>query len=410
MVGNDGTVYAFGEAKTSATPPCAGGAQAVDLEPTPSGNGYWIVDDPATSSPTATPAPRRRQPVDPQAGRDDHQPVGDARAATATGSSPTGAGPSPSATPSTYGDMSRHASSTGRCSTRSPPRRARATTWSASDGGIFTFGDADFDGSMGGKPLNAPVQSLVPDGDGDGYWLVASDGGIFAFDAPFRGSMGGQQAQQAGDRHGPLRQRLPDGRRGRRHLQLLRQAVRRLAGRQPARPADHLGGGPRRPDGAVVQRAPQQSRSGVGTRAHAGIASAAGSATMAVCLVSLPASPGRRDRLPAALRQGAHRVPPGADRDAARRSGRDGHRRPRPGRRSRRPGPRRAGRAALARPDPVLSRPARLERGGRRRARRSSSSEARRSVGWARPSLGSDPSSVVGRRRSPRPGAAAEGA
>jgi hypothetical protein len=34
------------------------------------------------------------------------------------------------------------------------------------------------------------VQSLVPDGDGAGYWLVASDGGIFAFDAPFRGSMG----------------------------------------------------------------------------------------------------------------------------------------------------------------------------------------------------------------------------
>jgi hypothetical protein len=43
---------------------------------------------------------------------------------------------------------------------------------------------------MGGKKLNAPVQSLVPDSDGVGYWLVASDGGIFAFDAPFKGSMG----------------------------------------------------------------------------------------------------------------------------------------------------------------------------------------------------------------------------
>jgi ribosomal protein L24E len=60
----------------------------------------------------------------------------------------------------------------------------------ASDGGIFSFGDAVFMGSMGGKPLNKPVQSLVPDGDGSGYWLVASDGGIFAFDAPFKGSMG----------------------------------------------------------------------------------------------------------------------------------------------------------------------------------------------------------------------------
>ena len=62
----------------------------------------------------------------------------------------------------------------------------------ASGGGIFAFGDAHFAGSMGGKPLNKPVQSLVPDGDGNGYWLVASDGGVFAFDAPFRGSMGGK--------------------------------------------------------------------------------------------------------------------------------------------------------------------------------------------------------------------------
>jgi ribosomal protein L24E len=60
----------------------------------------------------------------------------------------------------------------------------------ASDGGIFAFGDARFAGSMGGQHLNASVESLVPDGDGSGYWLVASDGGIFAFGAPFKGSMG----------------------------------------------------------------------------------------------------------------------------------------------------------------------------------------------------------------------------
>ncbi|HEX5925139.1 MAG TPA: hypothetical protein VFY45_15005, partial [Baekduia sp.] len=28
------------------------------------------------------------------------------------------------------------------------------------------------------------------DPDGSGYWLVASDGGVFAFDAPFYGSAG----------------------------------------------------------------------------------------------------------------------------------------------------------------------------------------------------------------------------
>ena len=27
----------------------------------------------------------------------------------------------------------------------------------ASDGGIFSYGDAGFYGSMGGKPLNAPI-------------------------------------------------------------------------------------------------------------------------------------------------------------------------------------------------------------------------------------------------------------
>ena len=63
----------------------------------------------------------------------------------------------------------------------------------ASDGGIFAFGDAAFAGSMGGRPLNAPIVAFAATPDGKGYWEVASDGGIFAFgDAAFAGSMGGQ--------------------------------------------------------------------------------------------------------------------------------------------------------------------------------------------------------------------------
>ncbi|MCP3886151.1 MAG: excalibur calcium-binding domain-containing protein, partial [Propionibacteriaceae bacterium] len=58
------------------------------------------------------------------------------------------------------------------------------------DGGIFAF-DVQFRGSMGGLPLNEPVVGITPDPDGDGYWLVASDGGIFAFDADFKGSIPG---------------------------------------------------------------------------------------------------------------------------------------------------------------------------------------------------------------------------
>ena len=61
----------------------------------------------------------------------------------------------------------------------------------ARDGGIFAFGDAHFFGSMGGKPLNQPIVGMAATPDGQGYWLVAADGGIFAFgDAHFFGSTG----------------------------------------------------------------------------------------------------------------------------------------------------------------------------------------------------------------------------
>jgi NlpC/P60 family len=61
----------------------------------------------------------------------------------------------------------------------------------ASDGGIFAFGDAGFYGSTGAIHLNKPIVGMVPTSDGHGYWLVASDGGIFSFgDAAFYGSTG----------------------------------------------------------------------------------------------------------------------------------------------------------------------------------------------------------------------------
>ncbi len=69
----------------------------------------------------------------------------------------------------------------------------------ASDGGIFSYGDATFFGSMGGKPLNQPMVGMKMTADGGGYWTMASDGGVFSFgDASFLGSMGGTTAQQAG--------------------------------------------------------------------------------------------------------------------------------------------------------------------------------------------------------------------
>jgi hypothetical protein len=62
----------------------------------------------------------------------------------------------------------------------------------ASDGGIFSYGDATFYGSTGSLQLNRPVVGMAATPSSQGYWLVASDGGIFNYgDAPFYGSTGG---------------------------------------------------------------------------------------------------------------------------------------------------------------------------------------------------------------------------
>ena len=60
----------------------------------------------------------------------------------------------------------------------------------ASDGGIFTFGDARFFGSTGNVNLVQPIVGMAPSPLGTGYWLVASDGGIFTFNVPFEGRRG----------------------------------------------------------------------------------------------------------------------------------------------------------------------------------------------------------------------------
>jgi ribosomal protein L24E len=67
----------------------------------------------------------------------------------------------------------------------------------ASDGGIFSYGDSQFYGSTGAVPLNAPVVGMARTPTGRGYWLVASDGGIFSFgDARFFGSTGAMRINQ----------------------------------------------------------------------------------------------------------------------------------------------------------------------------------------------------------------------
>ena len=72
-----------------------------------------------------------------------------------------------------------------------PPRPAPGYWQVGSDGGIFSFGGAQFYGSTGSMHLNKPVVGMAATPDGNGYWLVASDGGVFAYgDAQFYGSTG----------------------------------------------------------------------------------------------------------------------------------------------------------------------------------------------------------------------------
>jgi hypothetical protein len=83
---------------------------------------------------------------------------------------PSGSGPAPTAptAPTTSGATVPDSSGAGY-------------TLAASDGGVFTFGDAGYYGSQGGKPLNDPIVGIAATPDGQGYWEEASDGGIFNF-------------------------------------------------------------------------------------------------------------------------------------------------------------------------------------------------------------------------------------
>ncbi len=60
----------------------------------------------------------------------------------------------------------------------------------ASDGGVFSFGDARFEGSCPGiGGCSGPAVTVIPDHSGNGYWVVTANGGVYAFgDAPFYGS------------------------------------------------------------------------------------------------------------------------------------------------------------------------------------------------------------------------------
>jgi ribosomal protein L24E len=192
MLGNDGKVFPFGDAKSmgDANGALPAGIKAMHIEPTPTAKGYWIVnEDGAVYAFGDAPA----------LGNVDVAALGPKEKVTSLNSTPTGKGYWIFTTKGrvlTFGDakgfgdlLNLNLNGAVKSSVATPSGQGYYMV--ASDGGVFAFGDAKFRGSMGAVKLNQPVESLVPTRDGAGYWLVASDGGIFAFGtAPFRGSMG----------------------------------------------------------------------------------------------------------------------------------------------------------------------------------------------------------------------------
>ena len=62
----------------------------------------------------------------------------------------------------------------------------------AADGGVFAFGTAAFHGSAAGLSLRAPIAGMAATIDGNGYWLTFADGGVFSFgSAQFHGGATG---------------------------------------------------------------------------------------------------------------------------------------------------------------------------------------------------------------------------
>ncbi|MGH8998007.1 MAG: hypothetical protein ACRDY7_01295 [Acidimicrobiia bacterium] len=107
-------------------------------------------------------------------------PVGPAGASAPPGPAPD-PGPEPSpdpAEPRDYGDAN-------------PADPTQGYWLVGQDGGVFSFGTARFQGSVGHVRYNSPVVGMAPNPAADGYWFVGADGGIFSFgDAPFFGSTG----------------------------------------------------------------------------------------------------------------------------------------------------------------------------------------------------------------------------
>ncbi|MGH8975028.1 MAG: peptidoglycan recognition protein family protein, partial [Acidimicrobiia bacterium] len=156
----DGGVFAFGDAPFLGAATGGLSAPAVQLEPTPSGRGYWVL-----SSAGEVVA------------------FGDAAFLGAT-APPAHPGPTPPRAVEIAG--------------LAPTPTGQGYWLAAADGRVFAFGDALPRGTTPGRAVVsaagavqpvAPIVAIAAHPDGRGYWLLGADGGVFAVDTSFYGSL-----------------------------------------------------------------------------------------------------------------------------------------------------------------------------------------------------------------------------
>ncbi len=193
---SDGGIFSFGDAGffrvDGGYPAQQAGGRCWRRARSDRATGRWPPT--AASSASVTPASSGRWAASPSTNRWWAWPP--LPTAMATGWWPPTAASSASVTPASSGSMGGKPLNQPVVGMAATPD-GRGYWLVASDGGVFSFGDAGFFGSMGGKPLNQPVVGMAATPDGRGYWLVASDGGVFSFgDAGFFGSMGGKPLNQ----------------------------------------------------------------------------------------------------------------------------------------------------------------------------------------------------------------------
>jgi hypothetical protein len=189
MLGGDGTVYAFGSARSIGN--ASGSASAIAARS--NGRGYWITDTAGNVNHFGT-----------AADHGGHPPLRADEWVSAISATPSGNGywlftirgrAYAYGDAKLFGDLSAKRLNGPIVGSVATPS-GRGYYMVASDGGVFGFGDARFHGSMGNTRLNRPIVGLASTPNSRGYWLIAADGGVFAFNAPFRGSMGGRPLVQ----------------------------------------------------------------------------------------------------------------------------------------------------------------------------------------------------------------------